>query len=257
MNMYSTLNRFIVIIFICLLPFGATYSQTILTDRPDQTEGSSTVPKGSVQIESGVLIAYTGEGLDKERQLLAPTTLFRVGLTKGIELRLLSQFESVKDFRFGQTFNGISDLEIGTKIQIFKKEENSSEVALLSHLVIPTGTDVLTNNVVGTINKLSISHVVNENFGIGYNLGYNYFGEGNGDFTYTLAFGIGINDKLSVYFEPYGEIANFEAHFSSFDAGFTYLVQDNLQLDFSFGTGINYNMNYLSLGCSWLILANK
>jgi len=30
--------------------------------------------------------------------------------------------------------------------------------------------------------------------------------------------------------------------------GFTYLVQDNLQFDFSFGTGISDYMNYASIG---------
>ena len=32
------------------------YGQEIITDRPDQTEGSSTIPRGSLQIESGVFI---------------------------------------------------------------------------------------------------------------------------------------------------------------------------------------------------------
>jgi len=34
----------------------------------------------------------------------------------------------------------------------------------------------------------------------------------------------------------------------NFNVGFTYLVQDNLQFDFSFGTGISDYMNYASIG---------
>ncbi len=45
----------------------------------------------------------------------------------------------------------------------------------------------------------------------------------------------------------------FEDTILNFDAGFTYLPNPNVQLDFSFGTGINDTMNYLSVGCSWLI----
>jgi len=35
------------------------------------------------------------------------------------------------------------------------------------------------------------------------------------------------------------------------------LVKDNLQLDFSFGTGINHTMNYISLGFSWKTLKKE
>ena len=34
-------------------------AQTIITDRPDQTESSSTVEQGSLQIESGILLGST------------------------------------------------------------------------------------------------------------------------------------------------------------------------------------------------------
>ena len=34
-------------------------------------------------------------------------------------------------------------------------------------------------------------------------------------------------------------------------------VKDNFQLDFSFGTGLNYTMNYLSAGFSWNIASVK
>jgi hypothetical protein len=38
---------------------------------------------------------------------------------------------------------------------------------------------------------------------------------------------------------------------ANLDAGITYLVNPNLQLDFSFGTGINHTMNFISAGISW------
>ncbi len=37
------------------------------------------------------------------------------------------------------------------------------------------------------------------------------------------------------------------------DAGFTYLANEDLQFDFSFGTGIKERMNYISVSFSWLI----
>ena len=182
---------------------------------------------------------------------------FVYGITKSIEIRGLNQFESVKNKNTSEKANGISDLELGAKVQIFQKENVNTEIAFLTHLIIPTGSMDLNNDKFGTINKLSISHAINDNIGLGYNVGYNYFGLGKGDFTYSVAVGFGITDKFGFYLEPYGEIIDFETHEASFDAGIAYLVKDIVQFDFSFGTGINHTMNYISVGCSINIAKQK
>jgi len=239
----------LILFFICLFSIAHLQAQSILTDRPDQTEGSSTIGRGDLQIELGVLIGFTGESGNSTRQILAPTTLFRYGITKGIELRILSQFETAKTGDI--EIEGISDLQIGTKIQILKDPTKNIEIAFLSHLIVPTGTTELSLDKVGSINDLSISHSLSENVGLGYNLGYNYYGVGQGDLAYTIALGVSVNDKVGVYIESFGDLVEFEDHLTSFDAGFTYLQNDQLQFDFSFGTGINHTMNYISLGFSW------
>lgn len=124
----------------------AASAQGIITDRPDQTESSSTVALGSFQIESGLLYRIS----EYDRQILAPTTLFRYGLTKGIEIRVTNQFESMKNYiSFDKEVDyektdlyswGLNDIEVGAKIQLFKKEDVNTEVAFLTHLVIPTGS---------------------------------------------------------------------------------------------------------------------
>jgi hypothetical protein len=235
---------------ILVLSIGQIKAQ-IVTDRPDQTESSSTVGKGNLQIEAGLLIGFAGEDENVVRQILAPTTLFRYGITEGIELRLLSQLESIKIQ--DQVAQGISDIEVGAKIQLFQKEESRFEVAFLSHLLVPTGSENLSLESFGTINKLAISQEINETLGLGYNLGYNYFGRGSGMLTYSAVLGVGVNDKVAIYVEPYGELVDMEEFVLNFDAGLTYLVKDNLQLDFSFGTGLTHRMNYISLGCCWKI----
>ena len=115
----------------------------------------------------------------------------------------------------------------------------------------------MTNDKVGTINKLSISHAISEKIGFGYNVGYDYFGTGSGNLTYSVALGISLSDKIGFYVEPYDEFTEFENHLASFDTGFTYLLKDNFQLDISYGTGLNYGMNYFSTGFSWNINTHK
>jgi hypothetical protein len=229
------------------------YGQELITDRPDQTESSSTVPRRSLQIESGLSIGFS-EGEDISlRAILAPTTLFRYGITKGFEIRVVNQLISIKNKSTSQEFTGIGDLEFGAKVQILKKEGINTEIAFLSHLVLPTGTEEVSIGNYGTINKLSISHELTDNIGIGYNLGYNYFGIDNGFFTYSLVFGIGITEKAGIYLETYGNVGILDKYLANFDTGITYLIKQNFQLDFSFGTGINYTMNYISAGFSWNI----
>lgn len=238
---------------LCLIGFVETNAQ-ITTDRPDQTESSATVERGDLQIESGILIGFEGDAFNSTRQLLAPTNLFRYGVTDLFEIRIVSQYETLKLQEFKT--QGISDLQVGTKIQLFQDENANTEVAFLSHIVLPSGARELTVDRFGTINKLSVSHGLGENLGLGYNIGYDYF-EGRGDFTYSIALGISVNDRVGLYIEPYGAFVELEEHVANFDAGFTYLVNENLQLDYSFGVGINHRMNYNSVGISWLIKKGK
>lgn len=260
------------LVFATLINFSV-FAQQIITDRPDQTESSSTISKGGFQIESGFLLSMTepGEiaGLEgftaiSTRRVLAPTTLFRYGLTKRIEIRVLNQYEIKKSsFYYEKTF-GFSDMEVGTKIQILKNENKNTEIAFLSHLIIPSGSTSFSNNNYATINKLSISHNLNDNIGLGYNFGYNYYEagdgavQGKGDLTYSMALGIGISENAGIYVEHYGEFVDLTTeHVASLDMGFTYLINNNFQLDFSFGAGINHIMNYISSGFSWYIGREK
>lgn len=248
----NTLVKFSVVLMISLC-FGELHAQ-LVTDRPDQTESSSTVGKGNLQIETGFLLGFEGDQ-PSEQELLAPSNLFRYGVSKGIELRLLSQFESVK---IGDSkLQGISDIELGAKIQIYQKEDARTEIAFISHLLVPTGTGEVSLGNYGTINKLAVSHALSENMGLGYNVGYNYLGSGNGDITYSLVLGLGVGEKVGIYAEPFGEITDLDTFILNADAGFTYLAAENLQFDFSFGTGINHKMNYLSIGFCWKILHNE
>ena len=240
------------LVFTCILVlFIDQVRGQIVTDRPDQTESSSTVGNGNLQIEAGLLIGFVGEDEYAIRQILAPTTLFRYGITEGIELRLLSQLESIKIQ--DQLNQGISDIEIGAKIQIFKREESKFEVAFISHLLVPTGTEGVSIGNFGTINKLAVSQELNETLGLGYNLGYNYLGLGRGHLTYSTVLGVGVNEKVAIYVEPYGELIDMAEFVLNFDTGLTYLIKDNVQLDFSFGTGLTHKMNYISIGCCWKI----
>lgn len=88
-------------------------------------------------------------------------------------------------------------------------------------------------------------------------MGYDYFGEGYRNLTFSNSLAKVINDSFGFYIEPFGYFLNFDDYQYSFDAGITYLVNKKSQIDFSFGTGINHIMNYISIGYSINIEKNN
>ena len=74
------MKKIIIIIFLFSLNLNA---QTIITDRPDQSESPSVIEPGSLQIETGFLISQIEEieslrNLNR-KNIYLPSTLFRLG----------------------------------------------------------------------------------------------------------------------------------------------------------------------------------
>lgn len=249
---YSEFSK-LLLLFLLIFPTIVYSQDSIISDRPGQSDGSTTLPKLSLQIESGMLLQFYEETNFSEKQIAFPTNLFRYGLTENFELRFANQYQIIRDQISGSEITGISDLELGFKFRLINDANINTELAILSHLLIPSGSKELTNGKYGSITKIAISHELSDNMSLGYNLGYNYFGYGDGDLTYSISIGNAINEKAGLYIEYYGEFSEFKHNISNFDAGITYKISKVFQVDCSFGTGINNTMNFLSCGFAWNI----
>ncbi|MBK9109249.1 MAG: transporter [Saprospiraceae bacterium] len=240
-------NNFI--ISLCLLLGLNVYAQEIVTDRPDQTESALCLYTSQLQVESGISWNFQdGDGFSSN-SLVVPGTLFRYGLGGPLELRVFQQL--VRETNGTNALLGVADLEVGLKFRLKDAANSSLKMAFLTHLIFPSGTEFLSNKKYGSLNKFCISHDVSENTSLGYNVGYNYYGQGKGDLSYSLSYGIGISDRTAMYVEAFGTVEEMEEFITNFDAGMTYLLKPNFQLDFSWGTGIQRKMNYVSVGVSW------
>lgn len=228
------------------------YAQGIVTDRPDQTESSSTVERKVLQIESGLAFESFENGV--ENNFIGPSTLLRYGISNTLELRFASAYQLTKiEFQGADNnFSGFSDLEFGAKVQILKKENVNTEIAFLSHLIIPTAKTDITSNNIGSINKLAISHSISNKVSLGYNVGYDFVVKQSA-LTYSLALGFSISDRVGFYIEPYGSWVEQNQFESNFDTGLTFLLNPNFQLDVSYGAGFNHKMEYVAAGFSWKI----
>ncbi|MEZ5196140.1 MAG: hypothetical protein R2764_06995 [Bacteroidales bacterium] len=126
----------LVIILSCL--FGFSYAQKkepmpanvapswtvpdLVTDRPDQTESSVTVPHKSLQIETGfVFERFLNSDYTLDNWGIA-STLFRYGLLKNMELRLASNYQYseliTKDSDVDTIQQGMGPILAGVKIYI-------------------------------------------------------------------------------------------------------------------------------------------
>jgi len=242
------LKRIYLIVFIVLSVQLACAQESIVTDRPDQTESSLTIPHKSFQIERGFGFYFT----NNSTSISTPNTLFRLGVSRFFELRFFNEVLINKPI-LTEKEKGISDLQFGFKWQLFKKDDNKTSIGFLSHLIVPSGSKSLSNNSWGNTSRILFAHQLTDQTSLGYNLGYTYLNSLKGNLIYTLSCAHSITDKFAVFAEIYGNLIEFEKIMANGDAGFTFLIKPNIQLDASYGLGFNEKMNFFSLGVSWNI----
>lgn len=246
----------------------------IETDRPDFTESPNVVPKGALQIETGFILENDEssfrlgglEGHNSAKNVTLNTTLIRYGISDRIELRLnwsynKSEYKTIHPLinSIPVTINGLNPVFIGSKVNLIKKEKIS--VGLLSHVYLPwAASDSFQASFIAPEILVPVSIDITDRFGIAFQYGLSWDGETpNPTTSYTLALGYGITDQLSFYVEPYGFLTNSGDELHLINGGFTYLINDNIQLDLTGGLGLNEPApdNFIGFGASFLIEKKK
>ena len=235
-------------------------AEPLVTDRPDATEASSTVGKGVLQIETGGLYESYEDQSVKSENYTYNTTLVRYGILDNLELRLGWDFvegvTKVNGKKLDDVTSGFSPLLLGVKIDIAEEKNGMPEIALIGH-VFPlfSASQDFRPESTGVDFRFSFSHTLSESSSIAYNLG----GEWGNDSPeaaaiYTIAYGYSITDKLGIYAELYGDLPEDSSANHYWDAGLTFLVSNDLQLDTYFGTSITEGQDLLiGLGASFRI----
>jgi hypothetical protein len=250
------------LLILLLLPILAISQEIIpdmVTDRPDQTESSSVVPLKYLQIETGFVMTSNETDFAKNKFFALNTTLLRYGLSRNFELRLgleyLQEKHEFKSHDSTNTNNGFGPLHLGFKIKINEENGIIPEIAFLGGFNLPftANTEFKPTNV-GANMRFAFNHTLSDRFSIGYNLGARWDGEqASPSYFYSLVLGIGITEKLGMFVESYGLLNSNTFPENMLDAGFTYSIRNNLQVDISGGIGINEDAidNFISAGLSW------
>lgn len=223
----------------------------LITDRPDQTESAFVVPLRTLQLETEVKIGWENRS---RTTLDYNSSLLRIGLSRGAELRLTQDYQRQAVESGDRILSGAGPLTIGTKIGIWHEKGLRPQAALIFDYVLPTGSEELRAGETDRyLLRALCSHSLTDKVGLGYNLGGAYHGRGDYRLIYTLAVSRALTNKLGAYVEVFGEKAAASGASLSADGGFTFLLLYNLQVDLSGGVGLTENAErgYASAGLSW------
>lgn len=230
----------------------------LVTDRPDATEASSTVGKGVLQIETGGIYESFEENSIKAENYTYNTTLVRYGILDNMELRVGWNFVEgavkVNGNKLDNVTSGLSPLLLGVKIDIAEEKGAMPEIALIGHVfpLFSASKDFRPEST-GIDFRFSLSHTLSEKSSIGYNIG-GQWGDDSAEAAavYTVAYGYSITDAFGFYAELYGDMPEDSSANHYWDAGLTYLVNNDLQLDIYAGTSITKGQDLLfGLGASF------
>ena len=261
------MNKIKYITLVLLTVSLSTFSQekndalgALVTDRPDATEASSTVGKGVLQFETGGLYESFEDNNVKSENYTFNTMLIRYGILDNLEFRLGWDFvegvTTVNNNKLDNVMSGLSPLLLGIKLDIAEENGAMPEIALIGH-VFPlfSASADYRPEYTGIDFRLSLSHTLSEKSSLGYNIGAQWGADSpEAAAIYTVAYGYSITDKLGMYAELYGDLPEDSAANHYWDAGFTYLVNNDLQLDTYFGTSITEGQDLLvGLGLSYRV----
>lgn len=230
------------------------YSQKepIEADRPDQTETPAIVPKGMFQVESGFTFQKNNS---KSTTFSMPSTLWKYGVSKNIELRVITEF--IIEKKETQKQNGFLPIAVGFKVNLLEENGWIPKTSLISHVSIKNwSSPKYKYNYYVPDFRFTLQHTLSEKFCLGYNLGAEMDGfTKQSTLLYTVTTGYSITKKLSSYLELFGFAPQNEIAYHNFDGGFTYLINNNFMVDLSSSIGITNNApkHYFAFGFSFRI----
>ena len=161
---------------------------------------------------------------------------------------------------FDDVLSGLDPLLLGAKVAIAEENGLLPDIGLIGHVFLPftAGRDYKPEYT-GVDFRFSFGHSLSERSSLSYNLGAQWGGDSpEAEYVYTLAYGYAVTDAFGFYVELDGELPEDSGPNHLWDAGITYLVCDDLQLDATVGSGIRSDQELLlSAGLSYRLDLRK
>ena len=230
------------------------------TDRPDQTESAFLVPAKWLQFEAGFNFQKNNKD---EKEYLTPTLLSKYGVSKWIELRLITTLKTNSSLTTFGTKNetGLDVAELGAKIALAGERKLFPKTSFIFQLGIPSfSSSKFKPDRVAPNFRFTMQHTLSEKISLGYNLGCEWDGYTNDpDYIYTVTLGYAPAKKWYTYIEAFGAFKKQITTEHNIDSGIAYFISNNFKTDISAGMGFTGNAAqwYIALGVSVRFNTNR
>jgi hypothetical protein len=235
--------------------------EPLRTDRPDFLESPATVGRGVVQLESGYSFSGLHDPGARTRGHSYPELLGRVGLfADWFEFRIGQNFSSTSSSGPAGTMEltGAEDLYLGTKLALTEQKKFLPETGLIIQMTVPTGHPELSaGQVLPGVNWVMNWDIIKDRLSLGAGVQINRaiddFGQVYIEWasavsaSYTLTKRLGAyTEWFAIYPDGAGGAEAGSQHY--FDAGLTFRVTNNFQLDARGGVGLNERADHYFFG---------
>lgn len=239
---FLQLRWLLVVLLLCaLMQQGQCQDEVpeLESDRPDEAEAASLVPKGTALLEAGYYFQKDREDGAEIEMRAYPTALLRLGVLDWLELRVQSALkDSVAERGSRFRTDGFAPLSVGTKIKLWEEQGLRPQAAFMAMVALPVGSRAFRPDNPEPTFRLLLKNSLTDNLDLSYNLVQAWV-EGESMQGYAVSLGFEIIDRLTVYGEAFGSKQKREEAEHSVDGGFLFMLLPNLQLDIAAGKALN------------------
>ncbi len=203
----------------------------INTDRPDQSDGTHTLRKKQLQVETGLQYSK----LDENTRGFDNQTLIRYGVNRKFEIRLLNQYSVIQD---NGSIKGLQPLTLSFKNQLWKQHGILPKITIVSYFQLPVtlstsfpGDHFGYSVVIAGRNEISSKLKLYSNVGIKQD-------QQSADISFPTALELNdnVSEKLSVFAEYFGSYSSHNNAANGLDAGAIYALKNNIAIDIAVGS---------------------
>jgi hypothetical protein len=224
------------------------YAETIRSGRPGQAIGAFSLGARTFQVQSGLTYNELDHG-----SIRSWGTVIRFGLSERLETSAVLNYERDR-FEIGQetiTIDGLSDSQFGLRYHLTDQKKWLPAICIQGRALLKLQTEEFKREDTGAKFILATGHRLSDKFSLTTNWAATWNGNAPSPIpSYILNLSYGISDKFGTFAELYGGLDPWDR---KFDAGLFYLVNKDLQLDFSAGQqGTDSSTDWFGdIGISW------
>jgi len=235
---------------------ASQFNETIRTGRPGQAIGPFATGKRIIQIQTGFDTGGNDISSD-DYHYKNLNTNFRYGITERFEINSAWSIQQETFDLSNSKSRGINISSVGFRIHLVKPTNTLPAIGIQLSLRTPLNTGDYSSTYFGLSSRLVLRKSTGKNSALLVNLAYsNPQNNNNHTFSHIINYGYNISEKWGIFIENYSNFT--KNHFENYwDAGFSYLVNNNFQLDAYGGTSLNllHPNFFFSIGFSGRIVS--